>query len=980
MAQINIAGTLHNTEEIQGDALNSHVVAHADEILDSTKEKKQSEVNADVDTALADRYTKSETYSKTQLDNLITTPDVQYVTVATYSALPATGEADTIYRVASWDGSAVDAGKYSEYAWNGSAYQLLAVRSGSIDGVFDISANNLTEGQPTQYADLAAALGTNGANVPVGVRAGGMSVRFINSTSGKYEQWRLMAASWSTTVSDWQGVDETPTAGSQNLVKSGGVDKQITLSVPYLVLSEEAGEIYTYRSVCLKQGHSYRIKKTSNYSKSSNFSFTFRKAIGDSTNQQSVTLLSSADYVDFVASSDFEYIIFYNSTTTAGGTEEIMLVDKSEFLYDKINAVYNANSDVSALTSINANALGYDGEERFIGYISVPAWTVDSNRFTHKLYCVKGGDTVYIKASSFGAQYAFLKSYSTPVNGDTAPFCLNESRVVMNANEEATITAPQDAKFLYLLNNYDSVNYSPQTLTINGKDVYAAKNVFQRFSDIQTEIETAQTNIDSVNTRVDGIDALLINGYTCELAGANTSIVTFKDTIVLSHDGDVFEALVAPTMKGDAGTGLTSFGFANSGVPGNSYYAIQLSKNRVGIRATDGTWLFTSERFTESDVVKLKIEYADSKIYTYINDTLVDTYNSQKAINISSLGNGGNGTSYGFWSGTVYYVKYNNVNQLLPSKVTVTSDVVTHIKYAWENEMPPKGVLIFTYDATSPYFVFYSRVGDSNKYFSFKIQLCVDTSEIVYLKEWRLIGGNYCEYSNGAFSNLASTIDNGENEFAIHIKDKKDFTGGVHGDERIDIDNSCFAKFFSDGVLISDLSESFVMECNSFTYFQKSSLHETTDDGTTPITNHPIIAYHLKRNIFENCGFSLHNTVVFDSTQIVNECFAGLMCVAKPAATYALLPAMILTSELTGTNDFINADEKSDAIIEMWNPTNDIKVSIEGRFEQGYSESDVTNFEIWDRTTDTKYYRYNLTSKTFNADDIIRNKQEVRFT
>ena len=44
MAQINIAGTLHNTEEIQGDALNSHVVAHADEILDATQEKKQSDV------------------------------------------------------------------------------------------------------------------------------------------------------------------------------------------------------------------------------------------------------------------------------------------------------------------------------------------------------------------------------------------------------------------------------------------------------------------------------------------------------------------------------------------------------------------------------------------------------------------------------------------------------------------------------------------------------------------------------------------------------------------------------------------------------------------------------------------------------------------------------------------------------------------------------------------------------------------------
>lgn len=300
MAQINIAGTLHNTEEIQGDALNSHVVAHADEILDATKGKKQSEVNTDVDTALADRYTKEETYSKSQVDNLITTPNVQYVSVTATAqttsvtdVLPATGAADTIYRVGFWDGSAFDDGKYSEYAWNGSAYQLLAVRSGSLDGVYDISANNLTEGQPTQYADLAAALGTNGANVPTGVRAGGMSVKFIiqlytvaKTTSGTqpsgtllntdpgiavgntykaadlsafatlpttdavvyyvsdgeetptytiytisknaisgcaYVQYRLMSAVWSNVVTDWQGVDAEPTAGSKNLVESGGV-------------------------------------------------------------------------------------------------------------------------------------------------------------------------------------------------------------------------------------------------------------------------------------------------------------------------------------------------------------------------------------------------------------------------------------------------------------------------------------------------------------------------------------------------------------------------------------------------------------------------------------------------------------------------------------------------------------------------------------------------------------------------------------
>lgn len=87
--------------------------------------------------------------------------------------------------------------------------------------VYDISAahNN------TKYADLTAALGTNGANVPQELRKGGMSVKFVQSSDNKYVQFRLMSDSFNTTVSNWQGVDEEPIVSSKNLVESGGVAK-----------------------------------------------------------------------------------------------------------------------------------------------------------------------------------------------------------------------------------------------------------------------------------------------------------------------------------------------------------------------------------------------------------------------------------------------------------------------------------------------------------------------------------------------------------------------------------------------------------------------------------------------------------------------------------------------------------------------------------------------------------------------------------
>lgn len=179
--------------------------------------------------AEADRYTKSETYTKEEVHNLITTPSQEYVSVtatdqttAVTDVLPATGAADTTYRVGNWDGTQYNDSVFSEYSWNGSAYIKLSTKS-QIGEVYDISANHAD----TKYADLAAALGTNGANVPQSLQKGGMSVKFVQSSDNKYVQARCMADEFTTDVSQWQGVDDEPTAGSKNLVKSGGIANEV---------------------------------------------------------------------------------------------------------------------------------------------------------------------------------------------------------------------------------------------------------------------------------------------------------------------------------------------------------------------------------------------------------------------------------------------------------------------------------------------------------------------------------------------------------------------------------------------------------------------------------------------------------------------------------------------------------------------------------------------------------------------------------
>lgn len=223
----NVANRLHSQKDSDNPEVN-HIIAGADEIYDDAKGAKQSDINAQTGAALANCYTKAETYSKEQLDSMITTPDVNYVTVATFADLPQTGEADTVYRVSSYDGTQVDVTKYALYAWDGTTYQLLAVRS-AIGEVVDVSEIN----SGATYTDLPAAL----AAVPDSVKRGGMSIKFIQRTNigtaeepvynDEYVQYRYMGTSIATAdftnIANWQGVDDEPTPGSRNLVESGGI-------------------------------------------------------------------------------------------------------------------------------------------------------------------------------------------------------------------------------------------------------------------------------------------------------------------------------------------------------------------------------------------------------------------------------------------------------------------------------------------------------------------------------------------------------------------------------------------------------------------------------------------------------------------------------------------------------------------------------------------------------------------------------------
>ena len=128
-------------------------------------------------------------------------------------------------------------------------------------GVYDVSAHNNSKVFESLYSLL------NNSNldtlIPISVRHGGMSIRFIQSSDNKYVQFMLTNQNWSIDVNDWTsgesefatgekvskiGIDDNPTFGSNNLVKSGGV---------YTSLKELESEINTKFTMLENAGYQF---------------------------------------------------------------------------------------------------------------------------------------------------------------------------------------------------------------------------------------------------------------------------------------------------------------------------------------------------------------------------------------------------------------------------------------------------------------------------------------------------------------------------------------------------------------------------------------------------------------------------------------------------------------------------------------------------------------------------------------------------
>lgn len=412
-----------------------------------------------------------------------------------------------------------------------------------------------------------------------------------------------------------------------------------------------------------------------------------------------------------------------------------------------------------------------------------------------------------------------------------------------------------------------------------------------------------------------------------------------------------------------------------STVQGNNLANIFLAAgtSSLGVRGADNTWIYRNDGTLEEKASFIfKMLYQDGNILIYRDSELLATYEGQIDTYMCGFGKNSN---WGYWKGGIGLIKINSITSGIQNwegyAYQLPNITQTNVPYKAKNgfltdeqanilskiEFLPN--MVISYRNTSGVFYVYMRKPGTNIYFMLDLHHVVNNDELVYLDIWRLNGkGQLCKYENGQFVNLNKNLLLGvENEFAMLFANAADFTGGYHGDERIDTDGS-FCKFFIDGkeLTSAQLSEDFTVECSNFYMLSNATLHETTTDGQTPVVGHPVVARHIKKTMFCDCGFTCENRVDFLANKEVTVLFTGLACIHKDCALNAYTDDYIIRDVSSGAEVSINIYDSCKGEVCFYNNTTGLSCVVDSH---AIGENDDNlHIRLQDRANDSKYYRY----------------------
>ncbi len=285
---------------------------------------------------------------------------------------------------------------------------------------------------------------------------------------------------------------------------------------------------------------------------------------------------------------------------------------------------------------------------------------------------------------------------------------------------------------------------------------------------------------------------------------------------------------------------------------------------------------------------------------------------------------------------------------------------------------------------------------NASTWYVFRLNHYVDHSELNYMDLWRIDGCDRATYSNGTMAtDLAGLLTTGESECVfkdygtsqsdkINGYDTYDFTGGFHGDERIDLASDCGVTFYIDGTALSSskLSSSFDWTtCSKFHYVQKSNMHKTAlkVNGAAQVnSSHPLVAKHTKTTTFTPGGYCTENTLTMQAV-LDMYWYHGICCIGTCVAAEGTNEdyADIVTFTQSKEN-LLKQDGKKE--YNAWNTTNKIDVRVTSEMTSGHDNAKCNMF-VWDTANYAKYYRRFPTGvHSSTKGEVLSSVMDVRFT
>lgn len=178
---------------------------------------------------------------------------------------------------------------------------------------------------------------------------------------------------------------------------------------------------------------------------------------------------------------------------------------------------------------------------------------------------------------------------------------------------------------------------------------------------------------------------------------------------------------------------------------------------------------------------------------------------------------------------------------------------------------------------------------------------------IFYSNQWRIVQGYLARYNptNGSMTTLYNAIITvGESECVWQDRSGGivDFTGGTHGDERLDIDPDSFVTFFIDGVALTDAfrdATSDWIKCNEFSYLQRSTMHKTAsrqanyDTGLSAATGDGVLTINPTTYHFLIDGVDT-GIIAYDTNSMLTNT-VGLTTSKTGSNTWAISSVIVLS-------------------------------------------------------------------------------------